>query len=86
MQFGYDPLILRDHKRRLTIRNLHFNHLIKYGINLNAVINNFQATMQEKIKKEKEVVLTIKLNNFQLHDGKNKNKEDNTRLRYFFVY
>ncbi len=68
MQFGYDPLILRDHKRRLTIRNLHFNHLIKHGINLNSVINNFQNSMQESLKNEK--ILTRKLNNFQVKDKK----------------
>jgi len=80
MQFGYDPLILRDHKRRLTIRNLHFNHLIKHGINLNYVINNFQSTMQENLKKEKEKILTRKLNNFQLQQDFKK-KHDNNLLR-----
>ena len=80
MQFGYDPLILRDHKRRLTIRNLHFNHLIKHGINLNYVINNFQSTMQENLKKEKEKILTRRLNNFQM-DGSKKKDEDRL-LRY----
>ena len=42
MQFAYDSLVIKEHKRRLNIKNAHLNYTTKYGININSVISNFR--------------------------------------------
>jgi hypothetical protein len=64
LQFSYDSFILKEHRRRLRIKNAHLAHFEKYGLNINSIIKNFKLNMKEEIKKEKFV-----LNNLNLKKG-----------------
>lgn len=52
LQFSYDPIILKEHKRRLLIKSAHKKYLVKNGININHLINkvkeNLKANMAER--------------------------------------
>lgn len=49
MQFAYDSLVIKEHKRRLNIKNAHLNYTAKYGININMIINNFRNSIKSQM-------------------------------------
>lgn len=63
MQFAYDGMVLKEHKRRLMLKNIHLNYTNKYGININSVISNFRNNIKENLKNEK----IRKMNNLNVH-------------------
>jgi len=71
MHFSYDPLIMKEHKRRLAIKNLHLNYTEKLGINIDSIINNFKRNVKNDIKREKR-----EMNNFKIKTQKIKEKSD----------
>jgi hypothetical protein len=62
MQFTYDLVILKEHRRRLKIKNAQIAHIQKVGKNINSIIRNFKVSVREEIKKERK----FKLNNFNV--------------------
>lgn len=46
MQYSYDALILKEHRRRLNIKNAHLNFKVKYSLDINSIVDNFRQTQQ----------------------------------------
>jgi pimeloyl-ACP methyl ester carboxylesterase len=78
MQFAYDSLVIKEHKRRLNIKNAHLNYTTKYGININSVITNFRNTIKsQSIKDANNSSINRdqkrKMNNFNIYGQIKKN-------------
>jgi hypothetical protein len=79
MHFSYDPLILKEHKRRLKIKNAHLEYELINSINVDNIIKSFQKNIKKEIKQEKR-----KLNNFILKrtkDGIRSKSQENRKLK-----
>lgn len=48
MQFSYDPIVLKEHKRRMLIKTAHSKYLVRNGINLQQLINKAKEAFKEK--------------------------------------
>lgn len=70
MQFAYDSLVIKEHKRRLNIKNAHLNYTTKYGININSVISNFRNSIKKSTIKEKQCDDSSSLKNFSCQNSK----------------
>lgn len=46
MQYSYDALILKEHRRRLNIKNAHLNFNAKYSIDINSIVENFRVNQE----------------------------------------
>jgi hypothetical protein len=77
-QFSYDPLVLKEYKRRLLIQNSHNNFTEKNGIDLNFVLSAFKNTMKDSKKP-----MQRSINNFNLMQKLKNNKklDDSKKLR-----
>lgn len=49
MQYSYDSLVLKEHKRRLNIKNAHFNFNAKHGIDINSIVDNFRNSHENSL-------------------------------------
>jgi pimeloyl-ACP methyl ester carboxylesterase len=76
MQFAYDSLIIKEHKRRLNIKNAHLNYTSKNGININMVISNFKNSIksQNMLNSSNSKQEKRKMNNFNIHGQIKKHK------------
>ena len=78
-QFSYDPLVLKEYKRRQLIQTSHNNFTEKNGIDFNFVLSAFKNSMKDSKKPFQRVI-----NNFNLLQNAKNNKkklEDNKKLR-----
>lgn len=77
-QFSYDPLVLKEYKRRQLIQNSHNNFTEKNGIDLNFVLSAFKNTMKDNKKP-----FHRSINNFNLMQKvkNNKNLDESKKLR-----
>jgi pimeloyl-ACP methyl ester carboxylesterase len=85
MQFAYDALILKEHYRRLSIKNARINFHNKHGLNINSVLLNFKNNVKNSIKEETK---ERRLNNFNVIRN-NKFQDDISEgdkisVKYFF--
>jgi hypothetical protein len=55
IQYSYDALIVKEHRRRLYIKNAQINYNAKYRIDINSILESFRSN-QEK-EKENEINL-----------------------------
>ncbi len=86
MQFAYDQLVLKEHYRRLSIKNARINFHNKYGLNINSVLLNFKNNVKNSIKEETK---ERRLNNFNVirnnkfHDD-DISEGDKISVRFYF--
>jgi pimeloyl-ACP methyl ester carboxylesterase len=98
MQFAYDSLVIKEHKRRLNIKNAHLNYNHKNGININSIITDFRRSIkrasqmeltEKNLSKKSSNNITSntrrKMNNFNLHNNITKKniKYDNEDMTSF---
>jgi hypothetical protein len=50
MQYSYDSLILKEHRRRLNIKNAQLNFKAKYSLDINSIVDNFRLTQENNSK------------------------------------
>ena len=77
-QFSYDPLVLKEFKRRQLIQNSHNNFSEKNGYDINFVLSAFKNSM-----KDSKTPYKRSINNFNLLQNKTKQKkiDENRKLR-----
>ena len=77
-QFSYDPLVLKEFKRRQLIQSSHNNFTEKNGIDINFVLSAFKNST-----KDGKTPFKRSINNFNLLQNKSKknNVDENRKLR-----
>ena len=86
MQYSYDSLFLKEHRRRLNIKNAQLSFNAKYGIDISSIVENFSKTLEWDIninnipeKKNNHQDLILKPNKFY------SKKEQQRRLNNFNI-
>jgi hypothetical protein len=69
-QFSYDPLVLKEYKRRQLIQNTHNNFAEKNGLDFSFILSAFKNTMKDSKKPFQRSI-----NNFNLLQNAKKNKK-----------
>jgi len=49
MQYSYDSLILKEHKRRLNIKNANLSFETKHRLDINSIVNNFKIVIEDNL-------------------------------------
>ena len=78
MQFSYDPIVLKEHKRRLLIKNVHNKYILTKGINVNQIISRAKENVKLKEKEKStqahtknEVSISLLLENSMISELSN---------------
>jgi len=53
IQYSYDPLIVKEHRRRLYIKNAQINYNAKHRIDINSIVESFRSHQENEINLEK---------------------------------
>lgn len=84
MQFSYDPIVLKEHKRRMLIKTAHSKYINKKGINIQQIIQKAKNSYFENEWKSLQLnptnLSTVSGNLFPKKSNKNSDFEEKTRV------
>jgi hypothetical protein len=86
IQYSYDALIVKEHRRRLYIKNAQINYNAKYRIDINSILDSFRSNQEKEIKLEKnrKSILKYNENTKNIPDRKNSiNNKNNNNTKEF---
>lgn len=81
MQYSYDAMILKEHRRRLNIKNAHLSFKAKYSLDINSIVDNFRLTQENNNRNS----FLNASNNFNVNVNDNNNYNNSSANNNHFL-
>lgn len=89
-QYSYDALIVKEHRRRLNIKNAQINYNMKNRIDINSIVESFRNNQKKEIKKyliyeNNDKIKQNESKKLFFKENKSEFKKENRRLNNFEI-